>query len=119
MKSGSPQKKIDINKMFVVACVAIIALTLIKGYVYSFVLLEYPVDVAVSCVPEEENCFMYEENEEEPYKYMTVNAYDLDSCEDPEICAEQCSNLSECSFSYCSEDVVGEGERCFNFESYE
>ncbi|MCK9282632.1 MAG: hypothetical protein M0P71_18600 [Melioribacteraceae bacterium] len=104
--------------LWVVAIIIVFSVTLAYSRIY--ILKDYQIIAEVSCDPEIESCYVYEDEEGEIsyYKNISKHASQIPVC-DPHIeeCEEiYCSeNESNCSYQYCDLDTLEEGETCDDF----
>jgi len=106
---------------FFLVCVLLLAVSASASYYRFMVVGDYIVEYEGECDPATETCFVGCEDEEcqEVYYYShvqkhAVNAYeqcgpDISECEEANVCLPE---DTACSITYCSEDVLHEGETC-------
>lgn len=81
--------------------------------VYTYIYVEnYSVKVKTFCDPLLNKCFVLENY---TYKRVYINASLIDKCNNNDTCLEDTckENPGKCSFEYCDNSILPEGEECF------
>ena len=111
-----------IKSQYVVVLIIIIFLVTCGYRYYQYVINKnFTIDVNTSCDINKDKCFSYLEEDgtvSEPYKKVTLLAKYALSCLEEHTCPNfSCpTDIKEddCLTTYCSEDILDEGESCVN-----
>ncbi len=105
------------NKILLAIIVLLIIYAIAAAYYRFFITRDYQVVAEISCEPETESCFSYEDEETELYYYKLINKNaanvpvcnpGIDECEEL-FCEDEEEN---CEVSYCDIENLEEGEMC-------
>lgn len=102
--------KINYNLIFLVSFLGLLTILIVKGYVYTYILADFPVRTYFSCDPEEHSCFTVDD--EEYYTYGTLPAKLYRICSENESCDDACDGSVLCKLEYCTEEKESDTEWC-------
>lgn len=102
--------KINYNLVLLVSFLGLLAILIAKGYVYTYVLADFPVRTYFSCDPAEHSCFTVDD--EEFYTYGTLPAERYRICAEDESCDDACDGSDLCELEYCTEEAESDEEWC-------
>lgn len=102
--------KINYNLILLVSFLGLLTILIVKGYVYTYILADFPVRTYFSCDPEEHSCFTADD--EEYYTYGTLPAKLYRVCAENEDCDDVCGESVLCELEYCTEEKRSDTEWC-------
>lgn len=105
------------NKILLIVVILLVVYAVLSAYYRFFVVRDYQIITEISCDPETESCFVYEDEETELYYYKLINknAANISDCNPHR---EECDELScedgeeDCKITYCDPEDLGEDEKC-------
>ena len=137
--SQKPSREKLFNRLFYIVFFLLIIGSVAFTFYRIYIKLDYQILASTSCDPQIEtdgDCFAYEEevvnteadgvetttNETSYYKLISKKAANISTCESSEEklgCTEELTcleNETDCSYEYCTDENVPEGESCYTNE---
>lgn len=102
--------KVNYNLILLVSFIGLLAILIVKGYVYTYILADFPVRTYFSCDPTERSCFT--SDDEEYYTYGTLPAKLYRACAEDKSCDVACESSGVCELEYCTEKAEIDTEWC-------
>lgn len=102
--------KVNYNLILLVSFIGLLTILIVKGYVYTYVLADFPVRTFFSCDPTEHTCFTVDD--EEYYTYGTLPASFYRVCAEDQSCDAVCEGSDMCELEYCTEETESDTEWC-------
>ena len=99
----------------------VVAVLIVIGYRFEryYIARDYVLNVFTQCDTTIHSCFTADQNTADPafqsvpYEKVTIVAHDVPSCLEEHSCTDfSCTGIPSCKITYCSNDVLGDGESC-------
>ena len=112
--------------IFLIFLAGFVFLIALHNYERYYVSKDYPVSVFTACDTSKNSCFMIDPElaffsiQEGPYEKVEINASVAPACLDEHACERfSCEGIGGgCKITYCSEDVIEDGEFCYSEPLY-
>lgn len=88
------------NKILLILVILFVIYAIVAAYYRFFVSRDYQIMAEISCDPETESCFSYEDEETELYYYKLINK----SAANVPVCNP---NVDECEELFCEDEEEG------------
>jgi len=102
--------KFHTNAILLFAFIALLSLLVLKGYIYTYLLTDFPVRAYISCSPENQSCFTTDDTDY--YAYVTMSGDGYKQCSSDDTCDEFCAITGNCEIEYCTNEAGSSDEWC-------